>query len=679
MTEAKTLNPMEQFQNFLGSFTTEDGVFKYRQRLSQMAVSGAKFLMVDFGELMTYNSELARGIIDTPDDVMNYINDAAWAQLKIEAPDYSEKVGKVTVRFRDLPDTIQMRSIGSDNMGKLIMVDGILVRASTIQPLIVKAVFKCRKCEHEFSVEQKGTFLETPICPDCKRIGSCDLLERKSEFMDSQEIRIQEKPEDLPPGQLPRWLDVKLFDDLVDIARPGDRVSTTGMVRAVQVYGRSKLRTFNLYIEGNFVNVSGKEYEVVQISPEEERKIIELSKDPLIHTKLISSVAPSIYGYDHLKEAILYLLFSGVQKLLPDGIRIRGDINVLFIGDPGTAKSQMLQYVSKVAPRGLYTSGRGSTAAGLTAAVLQDKGGGMTLEAGALVLADKGVCCIDEIDKMRKEDRVAIHEAMEQQTVSIAKGGIVATLNARSSILAAGNPTLGRYDAYRTIAENVQLPVTILSRFDLIFIIRDEPEPKMDERMAEHILTIHKTGTTPVQPPITPDMLRKYIGYAKQINPVLSEEAVQRLQEFYLRMRSASESSDSPIAITPRQLESLIRLAEARARVALREKITIEDAQTAILLMKTSLDQVGIDTASGRYDIDVIMTGKSKSVRDKLQIVLSTIIEMEKLTGSVKGEELFERLEKEYDLNPAEARRLVGQLAKDGTIYSPRSGEYKRT
>jgi len=682
MTEVKSINPTEQFQNFLGGFTTEDGVLKYRRRLSQMAVSGVKYLIVDFEDLMTFNSELARDVIENPDDVMAYLIDAALSQLKIEAPEYAEQVGKLKVRFRELPETIPMREIGSDHVGKMIMVDGILVRASTIQPLIVEAVFKCKRCEQEFSIAQKGTFLDTPsVCPNpaCRRVGAFDIVERKSRFIDSQDIRIQEKPEDLPPGQLPRWLDIKMYDDLVDVARPGDRVSVTGSVRAVQGLGGSKLRTYVLFIEANFIDVAGKEHEVVQISPEEERQILDLAKDPLIHNKLINAVAPSIYGYEHLKESIMYLLFSGVAKLLPDGIRIRGDTNVLFIGDPGTAKSQMLQYVAKIAPRGLYTSGRGSTAAGLTAAVLQEKGGGMTLEAGALVLADKGVCCIDEMDKMRAEDRVAIHEAMEQQTVSIAKGGIVATLNARSSILAAGNPTFGRYDPYRTIAENVQLPITVLSRFDLIFIIRDEPESQLDERMAEHILTLHRTGATPTQPSIEPQLLRKYISYAKQINPKLSDEAMQRIREFYLMMRSASESRDSPIAITPRQLEALIRLAEARARVALRDTITIEDAQAVILLMKTSLDQVGIDTTSGKYDIDVIMTGKPKSLRDKLQIILSTLIEMEKATGMVKDEELYERVEKEFDISNAEAARLIGQLARDGTIYSPKPGHYKRT
>jgi len=684
MTEAKTLSPMDRFQSFLGSFTTDEGLLKYRQRLSQMAVSGVGFLLVDFDELMTYDSALARSIIETPDDVLKYVNDAAWAQLKIVAPDYAEKIGKVVVRFRGLPETVQLRSIGSEQLGRFIMVDGILVRSTAIQPLLVKAVFKCRKCDQEVPVEQKGSFLEAPpTCPNpaCRRAGPFDLVEERSSFIDSQEIRIQEKPEDLPPGMLPRWLDIKLSEDLVDIARPGDRVSITGTVRAVQEFAsrRGGLRTFNLFIDANFVDVAGKEHEAVQISPEEERQILELANDPLIHNKLIASVAPSIYGYDHLKEAILYLLFSGVPKSFPDGITIRGDANVLFIGDPGTAKSQLLQYVAKIAPRGLYTSGRGSTAAGLTAAVIQEKGGGMTLEAGALVLADKGICCIDEIDKMRPEDRVAIHEAMEQQTVSVAKGGIVATLNARSSILAASNPTLGRYDPYRTIAENVNLPVTILSRFDLIFIIKDEPESELDTRMAEHILTLHKTGVTPVEPPILPVLLRKYISYARQIKPVLSEEAVKRLEEFYLKMRSASESRDSPIAITPRQLEALIRLAESRAKVTLHKTVSVGDAEAVILLMRTSLDQVGIDVTSGKYDIDVIMTGKPKSLRDRLQFVLSTIIDMEKATGMVRDEDLYERLQKEYDINRDEASRLVGQLVKDGTVYSPSAGYYKRT
>lgn len=683
MTSNESLEPMERLQNFLKSFLSEEGVPIYRQRVSQMATIGSKFLLIDFEDLLTFDEPLARDLIEKPEEYLKYADDAAWNQLKIEDPEYAEKTKKVRTRFRNLPEAVPLRALGSEHIGKLIMVNGILVRATPVQPMLVTAAFKCRRCGKINYIEQTGVLLKTPSAcdnPACRRAGPFDFVEGKSTFINSQEIRIQERPEDLPPGQLPRWIDVRLVEDIVDIARPGDRVSVIGIVRPVQQFlsRRGRLRTFNLSLDANFIEVAGKELEIVQISPEEEMKILELAKDPMVHQKIIRSIAPSIYGYEDLKESIMLLLFGGVPKMLPDGVTIRGDANVLFLGDPGTAKSQLLQYVAKIAPRGLYTSGRGSTAAGLTAAVLRERGGGMVLEAGALVLSDKGICCIDEIDKMRPEDRVAIHEAMEQRTVSIAKGGIVAMLNARSSILAAANPALGRYDPYRTIGENLSLPITILSRFDLIFVVRDQPDRGIDSRMAEHILSLHRTGTSSVEPPIPPDLLRKYISYAKEIKPVLTQEAVERLKDFYLSMRSTSESSDSPVAITVRQLESLIRLSEARARSALRKEVTVEDAEAVILLMRKSLQQVGIDVASGKYDIDIIMTGKPKSVRDKLGSILSTIVEMEKATGMVREEDLYDRLQKDFKIDKVEASKLVNQLAKEGTIYSPKQGYLKK-
>jgi replicative DNA helicase Mcm len=335
--------------------------------------------------------------------------------------------------------------------------------------------------------------------------------------------------------------------------------------------------------------------------------------------------------------------------------------------------------VARIAPRGLYTSGRGTTAAGLTAAVIRDKGGGMNLEAGALVLADKGIACIDEMDKMRPEDRVAIHEAMEQHTVSIAKGGIVATLNARTAILAASNPSLGRYESHRTVAENISLPVTILSRFDLIFVLRDVPNKESDGKMSAHILEIHRKGLSPIEPPISPDLLRKYITYAKGIRPALTPEAVQRLNDFYLAMRSASESEGSPVAITARQLESLVRVAEAHARSALRKEVKAEDAEAAIAIMKRSLEEVGIDLSSYKMDIDIIMTGKPKSVRDRLQTILSTLMELERETGIVEKATLLNELDERYKISRGEAERLIGQLLREGTIYEPREGYLKKT
>jgi len=670
--------PEERFQEFLRSFQGPTGEYKYRRRLAQMAISGSRSLIIDFDDLIAFDAALTREIIEKPDEYLEYLNRSAWAQMKIEDPEYAEQV-KLFVRFRKLPEKLSLRRMGSEHLGKFIMVDGIIVRATPVKPMLVRAAFQCRRCNAMSYVDQVGAVMRGPgICAHC-RGKAFDFVEKQSIFMNSQEIRIQEKPEDLPPGQLPRAMDAKLAEDLVDIARPGDRVSVIGVVRAQQEFvgRRGRLRTFDLYMDADYVDVAGKEAEVVEITPEEERRIKELAKDPWIHRKLIMSLAPSIYGYDDMKEAILYLLFGGIAKQLPDGVTIRGDINTLLVGDPGTAKSQLLQYVARIAPRGLYTSGRGTTAAGLTAAVLREKTGGMVLEAGALVLADKGVASIDEIDKMKPDDRVAIHEAMEQQTVSVAKGGIVATLNARASILAAGNPALGRYDPYRNISENISLPVTILSRFDLIFVMRDVPEAELDSRMSEHILTLHKMKTTPEEAPLPPELLRKYISYAKRIEPVLSDDAIKELREFYLRMRSISGSAESPVAITPRQLEALIRLAEARARSFLREKVTVEDARAIIRLVTVSLQDVGIDTSTGKMDIDVLMTGIPKSLRDIMQIVMGTVAEMEKETGFVEEPSLYEALKKK-GVDEERARSAVSQLIRQGVFYAPKPGQVKR-
>jgi len=674
--ELEIVDPQERF---LELFKTE----KYRQRISQLAVSGKTSLIVEFEDILTFDHRLADKLLEKPDEYLRHADNAAQNQLAIEAPEYAEKQ-KITVRIVRLLEPTPLRKLGAAHIGKLVMIEGIVVRSTPVRPMVMRAAFKCRGCGNITYVDQTGPFLKAPFAcgdPSCRRKGPFDFIQEESTFIDSQDLRIQERPEDLPPGQLPRTLHVKLVgSEIVDVARPGDHVSIVGIVRAAAptMPKVGKLRTFVLHLDTNSIEVLGKEPEATLPSPEEEKQILELAKDPWIHRKIINSIAPSIYGYEHVKEAIMYLLFGGVPKTLPD-ISIRGELNILLIGDPGTAKSQLLQYVARVAPRGLYTSGRGTTAAGLTAAVIREKGGGMSLEAGALVLADKGIACIDEIDKMRPEDRVAIHEAMEQHTVSVAKGGIVATLNARTAILAAANPALGRYEARRTIAENISLPVTILSRFDLIFVLRDVPNKEIDGRMSEHILEIHRKGLSPVEPPIPLELLRKYISYAKTIKPVLTNEALQRLKDFYLAMRSASESEGSPIAITARQLESLIRLAEARARAALRTEVLAEDAEAAINIMKRSLEEVGIDLSSYKIDIDLIMTGKPKSLRDKLQVLLFVLAEMEKEIGMVNRADLINKLETEYNISKMEAERLIGQLLREGTIYEPREGYLKKT
>ncbi len=675
--EQLTVDPQQRFQEF---FKRE----KYRQRIAQLAITGKNSIIIDFEELYGFDQALAEQVLNRPEEYLQHAGKGAYEQLRIEDAEYAEKMEKIIIRIVQLLGKEQLRKLGSKQMTKLVMVEGIVVRATPVRPMVLQGAFKCKRCGTMNMVEQTGQFLKAPtacVAPDCGRDGPFEFVQEESTFIDSQDLRLQEKPEDLPPGQLPRTLAVKTVgDDIVDVARPGDHVSIVGIVHAFapSLMGMGKLRTFILQLDANSVELLGKEPETSPPTPEEEEKILALSKDPWVHRKIRDSIAPSIFGYEHIKEAIMYLLFGGVSKTLPD-VSIRGEPNILLIGDPGTAKSQLLQYVARIAPRGLYTSGRGTTAAGLTAAVVREKGGSMSLEAGALVLADKGIACIDEMDKMRPEDRVAIHEAMEQHTVSVAKGGIVATLNARTAVLAAANPSLGRYEPNRTVAENVPLPVTILSRFDLIFVLRDVPNKESDGRMSKHILEIHRRGVSPVEAQVDAELLRKYVSYAKGIKPVLSEEALKQLSDFYLAMRSASETEGSPVAITARQLESLVRLSEARARVALRKEVTAEDAGAAITIMKKSLEEVGIDLSSYKMDIDLIMTGRPKSIRDRLSIVLSTLMTMEKATGIVEKEALVNELETKNKIPRGEVERMISQLLREGTIYEPREGCLKKT
>ncbi|MDJ0269627.1 MAG: minichromosome maintenance protein MCM [Aigarchaeota archaeon] len=653
---------------------------KYRQLLAQAALTGKKSIPVEFSDLLSYDETFANDLVNNPLRNIPALDKACFKQLQIEDPQYAASIDEFHARIVGIPSVTAIREIRAAHLRKLIMIDGLVARASVVKPILKTGLFRCKYCGTTYRVEQDANRLKQPDrCTNatCRaRKPSFELVPEESHYQDYQVIGVQEKPEDLPPGQLPRVIEVRARGDLVDVVRPGDRVIVVGVVQSAQERtGDQPLKTFKLYLDAISIEAASKEPQAIQITPEEERMFREMARDKNIHIKLRDSIAPSIYGLEHIKDAILLLLMGGKTKTFRDGLRVRGEMNILLVGDPGTAKSQLLQYVASIAPRGLYTSGRGSTAAGLTAAVVREKNGGMVLEAGAMVLADMGICAIDEIDKMRPEDRVAIHEAMQQQTVSIAKGGIVATLNARTAVLAAANPALGRYDPYRNFTENVNLPITILSRFDLIFVLRDEPSPDQDKKISSHIAALHSIGAPVVSPPIPPEVLRKYIAFAKRIEPVLTPAAMRLLEEFYLQMRSMYEKT-STVSITARQFESLIRMTEARARAALREQATEEDAQAAIALMKRSLSEVGIDIGTGSPDIDVILTGKPKSVRDKMMLVIDVIKRFENEHGYAADEELRNELLRE-GLTEAEISRILTRLITEGRIYTPRTGAYK--
>lgn len=674
MTESKFIGGDQEELEF---FLKEE---KYRGRLASLALNGEKSITVDFQDLYSYNAELAEKLLEKPRETLEAFKHAATAQLFIEDPEYAERIREVNVHIRNLFEYTPLREIGASQIGKLIMIRGVVTKVTVPRPKITRACFECPRCGERQYIEQASDYLKRPvICVSCGNRGRFHLIVGESEKINVQEIWLQETPEELPPGQLPTNIRVNVHRDLVNKAMPGDNVAVTAIVSA-EARRRARgaeLSTCQITLEANHIEVLGKEPEPIP-SLREIAKIKELAKDPWIHKKIIASIAPSIQNYEEIKEGIMYLLFGGVEKHHGD-IRTRGDINILLIGDPGVGKTQLLKYVASISPRGLYTSGKGATGVGLTAAVSRDKStGDMTLEAGALVLADKGVACIDEIDKMRDTDREAIHEALEQQTVSVAKGGIVATLNARAAVLAAANPLLGRYDPYRTVAENINLPVTLLSRFDLTFVMRDIPEAARDSRLADHVLKLH-SGISSI-PPIPADLLKKYIAYAKTIKPKMTKEAIKALKDFYLNVRrKAAEVEGSPISISPRQLESLIRIAEARARAALRHEVTKEDAEAAIMIMIKSLRQLGIDLTGKSPDIDILLTGKPKSQREKIAAIMSLIVEAQRETGMVEESWLLKQLENVYGISNLEAKRLISQLTKEGAIFKPREGFLKKT
>jgi replicative DNA helicase Mcm len=677
----ETLDPQSIF---LSVFKQE----KYRIRLRQLAIDGRQSLTVDFEDVLRCDNDLAKELIAHPEKTLPHAKHAAMQQLQIEDLEYSNKllnIDSIEVRIANLFASTPLREIGSFHIGKMILIEGIVIRASYGKPRVINGSFECRSCGFRQMMKQddpSASFLKKPIyCanPECQRKSIFDYVEEESEFIDQQEIWVQESPDELPPGQMPRSLQLKLYGETVNVAHPGDNIAVVGIVRSLQkkVKGGT-LNTVDVFIDVNSINTLSKEASLIMPEPEEISRIQDLARDPCVQAKVFASIAPSIHGYEHVKEAVAYLLFGGVPKDLPD-IKIRGELNVLLIGDPGTAKSQLLRYVARLAPRGIFCSGKGTSGVGLTAAVIKDQESqAYTLEAGAMVLADRGTICIDEFDKMNDSDRETIHETLEQHTVSVAKAGIYATLNARCACLAAANPVMGRYNSYQSIVENISLPVTLLSRFDLIFLMRDVPNESKDTELSGHILGIHR-GEVAV-PVIPPELLRKYVSYARQLRPRLTVEAEKRIQQFYLQMRKASSATeDSPLAIGPRQLEALARISEACARIALREEVTVEDTEAAINIMMKSLREVGLDISSGKVDIDLIMTGKPKNQRDKVGVILTEIVEKQKAEGMVSREELHEVLAEKYGIQRSDATKFISQLLREGTLFEPREGYLKRT
>jgi len=664
---------IEKFHEFLEVVCSE--------ALHKAVSHGEKYLIVNFSDLSKFNIELAQDVLENPEDTLRA------CEIAIEQFDF-QGIKNFRIRFKNLPKTqeVMIRDIRSTHLAKLIQVTGIVRQKSPVRPQVTSAKFECPSCGNTMTVLQLDTKFREPTKCGCGRKGKFRLLGQ--EMIDAQKIVLEEAAEDIEGSEQPKRIDVFLKGDLVSPmsekrTNPGSKNILVGVLKEVPLIGKDggKLTRFDLMIEANYIESVAEDFSELNITPEEIKEIRELGDDPKVFKKLIGSIAPSIYGHDRVKEALTLQLFGGVRKNKDDRSITRGDIHILLIGDPGSGKSQMLKRISIVAPKSRYVSGKGASAAGLTATVVKDEFlRGYALEAGALVLTNKGICCIDELDKMTKEDTSAMHEALEQQTISINKANISATLRAETTVLAAANPKFGRFDPYELIPKQIELPSTLINRFDLIFPIRDLPNKARDEKTAEFILHLHQKASGGAAE-LQTDFLKKYIAYAKQnCNPALTDEALEEIKDYYVKMRSTGdeEGAYKAIPISARQLEALIRLSEASARARLSQKVLKSDAKRAIELVHFCLTQIGVDPETGKIDIDRITTGIPASQRSNISIIKEIIRELEGQIGKQIPMDDVLLKSKEKGMDPDKAEEILDMLKKEGVIFAPRAGFISR-
>lgn len=676
-----------------------------RHQVSEIAdlYPEVRSLYVDFSEVEKFDPDLANYTLVHPSISVQSAEDAMRRIVS-----HSLTSPYIHFRIRSLPrdSRIEIRKLRAKHLETFVSVEGLVRKATEVRPRVTVAEFECMRCGARMYVEQEGMQFREPL--ECsKDEGGCGrgsgstrfkLLSDKSQFVDTQKVEIQEPPEGLRGGAQPERLVGFVEDDISGRVSPGDRVIINGVLKSHQKGAQTKSTLFDLTLDIYSIEYEEHLYEEIAITPEDEVRIREFAKLPDTFDKIVASISPTIYGYTQEKEALALQLFGGVTKVTDDGTHIRGDIHIVMIGDPGTAKSQILRYMSNLAPRGIYTSGKSSSAAGLTAAAVKDEfgEGRWTLEAGALVLADKGLACIDELDKMNDQDRSSIHESLEQGTISVAKAGITATLQSRCAVLGAANPKYGRFDENRSIAEQIDLPPALLSRFDAIFTMTDRPDSEYDRSVASHILRVHRRGeirlheapedipemdapgimgeTESFIPAMDIEFLRKYVAFSKRITPVMAEDAMRTLESYYVGIRKLGEGEESSVPITARQLEALIRLAEASARARLSGIVRTEDAEKAIMVVEYYLNKVASE--GGRRDIDLIATGTSRSQREQIYVLRSLVQQLGDERRGVSLEELIQKASSD-NISEERVRALIKRLSDAGEVYSPQPGYFK--
>lgn len=644
----------------------------YYKKILKAARDGRESVTLDFEDLERYDFRMAEALLENPEESLDAANRAARhiASTMMDPP-------QQVVRWDNVPNSILVADLGKSRLiSKMVTFEGVMVSISEIRQRCELAVFECHRCGNLNFVEQREGLedLQTPfICEECNKKGPFTLLQNSSHYKDVQYVKVQEHFEQAR-GTQPRQVTVVAEQDLTQERVWGTHIKVSGPLAIThdKKNGKPK-RDARKYVHANQLKVEDDASRRRQFSKEELKAIKELASDEQIHDRIKASVAPHIIGMDRVKEAVGLWLFGAPAEKLPDGNTQRGDTHILFIGDPSTGKSDILEY-AKENFAALGTSGPGASKVGLSAAAVKDPDTGeWTLRAGPLVLADGWLCVIDEFEKMNPEDRQSLHEPLEQQKISISKAGLVANFRARCGVMAAANPKYGRFDIYKAYIEQFNVPETILARFDLIFTIIDKPDN--DEEIARSVLG---GSDRKYAPSVDITLLRNYVSYARQyVHPELSDDATQYLERYYTERRKVLlRIEDSPVPITPRQLAGLKRLTKARARQRLSDTATLEDAQAATELLDYTLRQAGMDLENGEVDIDSLYQGLGKAHREVIQKILVIISKLEESYGTAKRQEIIHEC-KGHDIEEKRAMSAIDQLKKQGDIFEPKFEHYK--
>lgn len=676
---------MRQVEDDFEAFLREH----YKQDVYEFAESypSQQRFVVDWYDLFRSDADVAEVVLERPDEIREHL------EIGLANFDIPIDIGleDATVAFSNLPDdaVYDVGDYRASDVNSLIGIRGVVSKQSQVEPVPEELAFECQRCGKMNYIPQQTRKTQEPHeCEGCQRQGPFVIDHDQSTFRNHRLIRMQ-----LPPnksqGSTDSTIDIKLFDDLVTAIQPGDHAIVGATLRAEQ---RKDDAPFKLYAEAESVEILETDFEDVEVDDAAEERIESLAADDPYQT-LIDSFAPSIYGHDHVKEAIILQLFGGTTKELPGGGRERGHSHIALIGDPGTGKSKQLEYATEITPRSVFSGGKTSSAAGLTASAVRDDfgpGGEWTLEGGALVKADKGLACIDELDKADENDRNSLHEALEQMQVSVSKAGINATLNARTTLLAAANPKSGRFNKHASIAEQIELDPALLSRFDLLFTFQDHPDEDRDKKIIEHKAKMWDIGArmaadeygdiedSDVMPAVEKSLIRKWIAHAKRnCNPTVTDEAREAVEDAFKNLRQANsgmDPDDRPVPVTFRRQEAIHRLAEASARVRLSNRVEQQDVLRAVRLIRRSLEDVGVDPESGEFDADIVETGVSTSQRSRRKKITAVVVELSDDFPEKAGaprDEIISFLVEEFGFTRSKLKHDIDQMKQSGELYSP--------